>query len=354
MEVLDWLLGGDAAVRYQTLRDLTDADDETVAAARACVTCEGWGAAILAARDEDGQWAGGACFPADFRGDFSRGQPWTSTLPVLGILRELGADPEAPVVVETMRLVAANCRWEYDGSPFFDGEVEPCINGRLVAIGAWAGRDVRGVVERLLREQLPDGGWNCEAENGSVVSSFDTTICVVEGLAAYERARADDPEAFLLETSDARGRGEEYLIARGLFRRLSTGDIVDERYLAFPYPFHWHHDVLRGLDHLRSVGARRDARLAEAVELVRSRRGEDGTWPLDPGYPGATVLDLESDVGTPCRIATLRALRVLAWWDEGGASGSLEASGASGASGAPGAPGAPGVPGVSGPSRGAV
>lgn len=144
------------------------------------------GARLLALRGEDGQWTHGACFPADFNGDFSAGRPWTSTLPTLTLLRDLGVDPAADHVRDTVRLVRDNCRWEHAGQPFFAGEVEPCINGRTVAIGAYFGVDVDRIVDRLLTERLADGGWNCQAENGSVRSSFDTTICVLEALLQHE------------------------------------------------------------------------------------------------------------------------------------------------------------------------
>src|SRR3954452_19486962 len=186
--VLDWLLDSDPAIRWQVLRDLADAPADVVAAERARVATEGWGARLLALRDPDGQWAGGACFPASGWDQTQPGQPWTSTLPSLDLLRVFGLDPAAPEAREAVALVRENCRWEYDGSPFFDGEVEPCINGRTVVLGAYFGEDVDGIVQRLLEEQLDDGGWNCWAEDGSVRSSFDTTINVLEGLHAYEQA----------------------------------------------------------------------------------------------------------------------------------------------------------------------
>lgn len=310
MTVLDWLLDADPALRWQVLRDLTDASPAEVAEERARVAVEGWGARLLAARDQDGQWAGGACFPGDFRGDFqgdfSSGQPWTSTLPTLTLLRELGVDPSAEPVREAVRLVAANCRWEYQGRAFFAGEVEPCINGRTVAIGAYFGVDVSGILARLIGEQLADGGWNCAAENGSVRSSFHSTICVLEGLLAHEPT----PESVA-----ARNRGEEYLLARGLFRRLSTGEVVDPAWLKFAFPTWWHYDVLRALDYFRATGADPDPRIADAVELVRSTQLPDGTWPLDHVHRGAVHFALDEGVDRPSRWNTLRALRVLAWYD---------------------------------------
>jgi hypothetical protein len=292
------------------LRDLSDAPPDAVNAERARVATEGWGARLLAARDEDGQWAGGACFPADFRGDFSQGQPWTSTFPSLTLLRDLGVEPSVQPVQEAIALVRDNCRWEHAGQPFFAGEVEPCINGRTVALGAHFGVDVEAIVARLVGEQLTDGGWNCETENGSVRSSFDTTICVLEGLLAHEQATGGSAPAVA-----ARRRGEEYLLERRLFRRLTTGDVVDPGYLQFSFPTWWHYDVLRALDYFRAAGDPPDPRMEEAIALLRSKQQPDGSWLLDATHPGAVHFSMEDGDGRPSRWNTLRALRVLRWYD---------------------------------------
>ena len=307
MTLLDWLLDSDPAIRWQVLQDLTDAPADVVAAERARVATEGWGARLLALRDPDGQWAGGAFCPADPQpaGD---GQPWTATLFTLVLLRDLGLDPRHPAARDTVALVRENSRWEHDGQRFFDGEVEPCINGRTVALGAYFGADVHGIVERLLREQLADGGWNCEAENGSTRSSFDTTINVLEGLLAHERAAGGGPAI-----AAARRRGEEYLLDRSLVRRRSTGEVVSPAYLAFSFPPRWHYDVLRALEYFREAGGTPDPRLDEAVELVRGKRQPDGTWLLENTHPGAVHFPLEDGDGRPSRWNTLRALRVLRW-----------------------------------------
>ena len=311
MTVLEWLLDSDPAVRWQVLRDLTDSAPETVAAERARIASDGWGARLLAVRDADGQWAGGACFPAAFTGDFSQGQPWTSTLPTLQLLRELGIDPADPRVRETIVLVRDNCRWEYDALPFFDGEVEPCINGRTVALGAYFGVDVDGIVDRLRGEQLEDGGWNCDTERGSVRGSFDSTICVLEGLLEHERAGGGSPRA-----QAVRRRGEQYLLDRGLFRRLSTGEVADPGWLQYAFPVWWHYDVLRALDYFRAAADAPDPRLDEAVALLRAKRQADGTWLLDRIHPGAVHIETDDGVGRPSRWNTLRALRILAWYDD--------------------------------------
>ncbi len=317
MEVLDWLLAGDPAIRWQVLRGLTDAPPDQVAAERSRVETHGWGARLLALRDPDGQWDGGACFPrrvaddwrAGIEPDFTHGQPWTSTLPTLMLLRDLGLDPASASARETIGLVSAGCRWEHDGQAFFDGEVEACINGRTLSIGAYFGADVDGVVTTLLADQLDDGGWNCWAEHGATVSSFDSTICVLEGLLEYERSPGR------IAVAAARGRGEEYLLQRGLFRRRSTGDVAVPTWLEFSWPPRWHYDVLRALDHFRCAGEAPDQRVAEAVQLVRDRRRPDGTWPLENTHPGQTQFVFDDGDGHPSRWNTLRALRVLDWCD---------------------------------------
>ena len=317
MDVTDWLLDGDPAIRWQVLRDLTQAPPGQVAAERGRVETEGWGARLLALRDPDGQWAGGACFPryvadnwrAGIQPDFSHGQPWTSTLPTLELLRDLGLDPASKAARETTELVATNCRWEHDGQAFFDGEVEPCINGRTLSIGAYFGADVDGLVTGLLADQLDDGGWNCEAENGSTVSSFDSTICVLEGLLDYELAGGQVP------VDAARRRGEEYLLERQLSRRRSTGEVAAERFREFSWPPRWHYDVLRALDYFRRTWDAPDDRVAEAVQLVRDKRQPDGTWLLENTHPGETHFGFEDGDGHPSRWNTLRALRVLDWCD---------------------------------------
>jgi hypothetical protein len=306
MTVLDWLLDSDPALRWQVLRDLGDAPPELVAAQRARVATEGWGARLLALRGDDGQWAGGACFPADF----SQGQPWTATLPTLTLLRDFGIDPNAQQVRETVALVRENSRWEHAGQPFFAGEVEPCINGRTVAIGAYFGVDVDSIVARLLGEQLADGGWNCETENGSVRASFATTICVLEGLLEHERTTGGSARVVA-----ARRRGQEYLLERRLLRRLSTGEVVDPHWLRFSFPTWWHYDVLWALDYFRAAGNTPDPRLAEAIALLRSKQQPDGSWLLEHTHPGAVHLSMEDGDGHPSRWNTLRALRVLNWYD---------------------------------------
>jgi hypothetical protein len=308
MSVVDWLLDSDPALRWQVLRDLTDASPDEAATERARVAHEGWGARLLALQGTDGLWDGGACFPGSYTGD-EPGQPWTATMHTLQTLQIFGLDPAAEAARRAVALVAEHGRWEHAGERYFDGEVEPCINGRTIETGAYFGVDVSPVVARILGEQLADGGWNCEAENGSVRSSFDTTINVLDGLLEFERATGGSAAV-----RQARRGGEEYLLERCLFRRKSTGEVVRAEYLDFAFPYYWHYDVLRALDYFRGSGAEPDSRLAEVVDVVRGKQRPDGRWSLDRVHPGRVHFTLEGGVGEPSRWNTLRALRVLDWW----------------------------------------
>lgn len=315
-DVTDWLLDSDPSIRWQVLRDLQDAPEPQWRRERALVETEGWGARLLGHQDADGQWDGGSFIPRGFtQQEWTEvGQPWTTTSHVLSQLRELGLDPASEAARRTVRLVGENSRWDEGGQPYWAGETEECINGRTVADGAYFGVDVSGIVTRLLGERLEDGGWNCERPNGSTRSSFDTTINVLEGLAEYERATGGTPES-----RAARRAGEEYLLQRKLFRRLSTGEPADEDYLSFLHPNRWRYDVLRALDYFRAAadlgGDGPDPRLEEAVDHVRSRRTPDGRWLLERTPRGRVWFDVDDGVGRPSRWVTLRALRVLRWWE---------------------------------------
>jgi hypothetical protein len=314
--VIEWLLDSDPSIRWQVMRDLLDAPEAEWRAERANVEAEGWGARLLSYEDEDGQWAGGAFVPSDFNwSEWQQvGQPWTATTFALSQLREFGLDPASDRAKRAVALIGVSSRWDHAGQPYWEGEVEECINGRIVADGAYFGVDVSSIVDRLVGERLDDGGWNCERANGSVRSSFASTINVLEGLLEYEKATGGTPES-----EAARNSGEEYLLARNLFRRVSTGEVADERFLSFLHPNRWRYDVLRALDYFRSAsaltGTGPDPRLGEAVDHLRSRRLDHGTWPVDWNLPGRVWFDVNDGQGEPSRWVTLRAMRVLRWWE---------------------------------------
>ena len=300
MDTIDWLLDADPAIRWQAMRDLTDASPEAVAAERARVPREGVAAEVLASQGSDGSW-------------HRPGSPdWLPTLFTMQLLRATGVDRADPAVESSVARLEAGYQWdaEFRDKPFktfFEGEVEPCINGGVLALGAYFGRPTESLARRLLSEQLADGGWNCEAPK-SARSSFHTTICVLEGLLEYERAVGSCPEI-----AAVRRRGAEYLLERGLFRRRSTGEVANPAFLTFAFPPRYEYDVLRALDYLRAAGVQPDARIDDALHVVKSRQQADGRWLLDRSHNEALALPFPESVGEPSRWNTLRALRVLRW-----------------------------------------
>jgi hypothetical protein len=300
--VLEWLLDGDPAIRWQVLRDLTDAPAAEIAAERAKVATEGWGSEILGRQAEDGTW------PADPENKEWTSSPEGTAFVNLDWLMHFGLDPASDEARRAVGRVRDQVTWHWwDNHRFFVGEVEPCINSRVVALGAYFGEEVTGLVNRLLGEQMADGGWNCEQENGSTRGSFSTSINVLEGLLEFERATGGNADV-----AAARSRGQEYFLERRLLRRKTTGEIADTKFMAFLFPSGWHYDVLRGLDYFRSAGAP-DERMAEAIELVEKKRGDDGRWLNDYAMPGHLAHREFEPVDEPSRSNTLRALRVLRW-----------------------------------------
>ncbi|MDR5699583.1 hypothetical protein [Agromyces aerolatus] len=317
-DVIAWLLDQDPAVRWQVRRDLLDEPPEAVARERARVVEEGWGARILAAQPADGYW-GGTVYGSNRERD--------SVMWSLQILRRLGAEPEAPRVREAIERVQRQVVWgEVDDLPYFHGEVEECVNGGVLAVASYFGVLGAGtdrILGLLLGQRRADGGWNCDPPEESSRSSFHPTLCVLEGLLAYEQAAtggdpADgdpaDGGARGAAVAEARRSGEAYLLERALFRRKSTGEIVDERYLNFSFPTYWFYDVLRALDHLREARPESpDPRIAPAIDILLAQRGEDGRWPAGARWPGRRAYEIDAPPGEPSPWNTLRALRVLRW-----------------------------------------
>jgi hypothetical protein len=297
-EVRTWLLDSDPAIRWQVMRDLTGHPAKTVHDERARVAHEGWGARLLALQADDGNWGGGSYSPK-----------WTSTTYTLLLLRQFGIDPADPAVTDALdrvveRVTIGNAKW-----PFFSYRSETCVTGLVLTLASYfvgGGDDGETVVDFLLGEQLEDGGWNCATARGSTRSSFNTTIMALEGLLEYERATGADQTI-----RSARERAHDYLLDRHLFRSLSTGEVVSERWKLFSFPPRWHYDVLRGLEYLTDAGVPLDDRADEAIALVWSKRRADGRWPLQNHHSGLEHFQMEAGPGKPSRWNTLRALRVL-------------------------------------------
>ena len=308
MDVIEWLLDSDPSVRWQVMVDLLDEPPDAVALERSRVATEGWGARLLALQPDDGYWGGD---------EYGMHGERTSVTWTLHLLRRLGIDPDAAPVRTAIARVRDNVKWrEWDDLPYFHGEVEECVNGGVLALGAYFGELGEGsdrIIARLLQEQLDDGGWNCEPREESDRSSFDSTICVLEGLLEYERAIGDTDAAI----TEARRRGEEYLLERSLFRRRSTGELVRDRYTNLIFPPYWLYDVLRSLDYFRVAHDRPDPRVADAIDLLLSKRGDDGRWLAGEPWHGEVHFAVDASAGEPSRWNTLRALRVLRWYDRG-------------------------------------
>ncbi len=300
MNAREWLLDSDTVIRWQVMRDLTGASSADVAAERARVANEGWAAQLLALQQPNGGWSRVAQ-PRRFVET-----PDGSATHALALLADMGLDPNSEQARRAVELVSDQVTFYEGNQPFFTGEVEPCINGRVLQIGAYFGQPDDAMAKRLVSEQLEDGGWNCEAPP-STRGSFHSTICVLEGLLAYEQAVGGGAGV-----AEARTRGQAYLLERKLLRSLSSGEVIDSDWTMFSYPPGYHFDVLRGLDYLRTAGVAPDDRLTEAVELVQRKRTQDGRWLLE--NPHNDVLDFEMEpAGEPSRWNTLRALRVLKW-----------------------------------------
>ncbi len=312
--VIEWLLDSDPALRWQVERDLTGEPPEVWQATRGRVATEGFGARLLALQDEDGQWAGGAYFPAGF--EFGKGvdQPWTATTWSLNSLREWGLDAAVLRGRRTAELLAENSRWEYDDLPYWGGEVDCCINAWTVANGVWLGADVTGIVDWFVEHRSADGGWNCAWVEGATRSSFPSTLNSLTGLLAFDAATGGTDA-----TRAARRSGEDYLLQRGLHRRLSTGEPVAPWVDRLAYPFRWYYSVLNAADYFRRAalldGTAPDPRMADAIELIRASRQADGTWLQERRHPGLVWFEVDVPAGEPSRWLTLFGMRVLDWWD---------------------------------------
>ncbi|WP_396668188.1 squalene cyclase [Microbacterium sp. R86528] len=314
-QTLEWLLDSDPALKWQVQRDLVRSPPDEWHATRDRVATEGFGARMLAHQDEDGQWAGGAYFHADFdeaSAEAEEGQPWTATTWSLNFLREWGLDPV--VLAGTAEKLAANSRWEYEQLPYWGGEVDCCINAYTIENGVWLGAEIGGIVDWLVEHRLADGGWNCEWIDGSTRSSFHSTISSLRGLLAYDIATGGTAA-----TRAARRGGEEYLLERALFKRLSTGEQVGPWATRLVHPFLWVYSVLNAADYFRKAAlfdaTAPDPRMTEAIELVRSRRRPDGVWLQERTQKGRVWFEMDVAEGEPSKWLTFYAMRVLEWWD---------------------------------------
>jgi len=305
---LKWLLDSDPAIRWQVMRDLTGGAPDAIAAERSRVATEGWGAQLLAVQSPDGKWGGS---PRGWRNDLPKeDRGLLIAFYALVVLKDLGLHPASKQARKMIDRIDQRVVFKrLNNRPFFHGETEPCINGRILGLASYFKEPNNALAKQLVGEQLEDGGWNCDAPK-SRRSSFHTTICVLEGLLDYKLAGGK-----LAAVRKARKKAENYLLDRRMFRSLRTGEVVNRRWLRFSFPTFWHYDVLRGLDYLRNAGIKADSRVREAIEIVADRRHQNGRWPLNLLHPEFVPLKMETGVATASRWNTLRALRVMRWYD---------------------------------------
>jgi hypothetical protein len=309
---IHWLLDGDPAIRWQTLRDLVGAAERTVERERRRVARDGWGARLLARQDPEGTWAGGQSSDG---GLYS--PKWISTTYTMLLLRDFGLPVNNRQARRACTLLL-DLGLQRDGGVNYGwwGMSETCVTGMVLSILSYFAYDddrLDTIADHLLEQQMPDGGWNCRRRFGATHASVHTTINVLEGLRHYEVHRGRKVRA----VRAAQRRGREFLLVHRLFRSHRTGEIIKPVFIRFAFPPRWHYDILRALDYFQAVNADRDPRLAEAIEIVRKGQGADGRWSLQHSYKGKTYFELER-LGAPSRWNTLRALRVLKWWDRSG------------------------------------
>jgi hypothetical protein len=340
---ISWLLDGDPAIRWQTLRDVVGAAESTVERERRQVARTGWGWRLLERQDPVGTWAGGCSSDG---GLYS--PKWISTTYTMLLLRDFGLVPTNRQARKACTLLLEQGMQRDGGINYGWSPSETCITGMVLSILSYFQLDddrLDTLVDHLLRAQMPDGGWNCRRRFGATHASVHTTISVLEGLRHYELSRSLLPEGTRAKSrriaaskrsrSDfgelsrvasgtysgkvrsvraAQARGREFLLVHRLFRSHRTGKIIKPIFMKFSFPPCWHYDILRALDYFQAVGATRDERLSDAIDIVRNTQREDGRWTLHNRYKGKTWFELER-LGAPSRWNTLRALRVRKWWD---------------------------------------
>lgn len=303
--VNDWLLRGDPAIRWRVLRDTVGADPERVARQRKRIGTEGWGRRLLDLQHSSGLWS----HDQGPRSNFGLYMPkWISTHYTLLLLARLGLDAGHPAAAAGCQALLRGASWVPSGGLrlWVRDVTDVCVCAMVLNILQTFGQDTPAQ-ERLrsflLGAQLDDGGWNCEPDSNH--GSFHTTLSVLE---AFHRSPPSPA------TDHAARRGREFFLAHHLYCSHRTGEVARPAFTRLPIPHSWHFDALRGLTYFANVGAPRDARLADAVDLVRKRRRNDGRWLANARATGQVHFELER-AGQPSRWVTLHCARILNWWD---------------------------------------
>ncbi|MBI5352863.1 MAG: terpene cyclase/mutase family protein [Chloroflexi bacterium] len=305
-ETISWLLKGDPSIRWQVQRDLLNTSPAKFESERRKIAKEGWGARLLSLQDADGKWGGGIYGPK-----------WTSTTYTMLTLKLLGLPPNNPQAKQACKIFLDKGIYMDGGINFFSYSLkysETCVTSMILALLAYfryPDEYLHSIASYLIDQQMPDGGWNCESYKGATHSSFHTTISALEGLYEYQCTYPEMKK----QISKVRERGHEFLLAHRLYKSHRTGKVFDAKMTTMPFPPRWKYDFIRALDYFRACDAPRDERMSDAIELLRKKQKKDGLWPMNSGMSGLKYFDLEA-AGQPSRWNTLRALRVLNWWNE--------------------------------------
>lgn len=305
-EIIPWLLEGDPSIRWQVQRDLLDRSPRTYEAERRKIAREGWGARLLALQDPDGRWGGGLYGPK-----------WISTTYTMLTLRLLGLPQNNPQARQACKIFIDQGFYTDGGINFFSYSLkysETCITSMILALLVYfrsPDERVHDVASYVVGQQMPDGGWNCDSYRGATHSSFHTTLSALEGLYEYQCAYPEQKKRI----SQVRERGHEFLLAHRLYKSHRTGQVFDAKMTSMPFPPRWRYDFLRALDYFQACNAPRDERMCDAIELLQRKQKADGHWLMNSGMTGRKFFDLE-EAGKPSRWNTLRAMRVLRWWNK--------------------------------------
>ena len=304
-KIISWLLEGDPSIRWQVQRDLLNSSPTKYESERRKIAKEGWGARLLALQDSSGTWGGGMYGPK-----------WTSTTYTMLTLRMIGLPPNNPQAKRACKLFLEEGFYTDGGINFFSyawKHSETCVTGMILALLAYfryPDERIHAIADHMINQQMPDGGWNCDSYKGATHSSFHTTITTLEALYEYQCTFPEKKKRI----SQVRARGHEFLLAHRLYKSHRTGKVFDPKMTTMPFPHRWRYDVIRALDYFQACNAPRDECMSDAIELLQSKQKKDGLWPVNSGMSGRKYFDLEV-AGQPSRWNTLRALRILKWWN---------------------------------------
>lgn len=307
-EAIDWLMQGDPAIRWQTMRDLLDAPAKQWQAEQRKTLAEGWGAQLLAHQDDEGTWGHGVYSPK-----------WISTTYTLLMLREIGIPRDCAPAQRGAHIVVDGLIGKLDDPqlPQRLANQDRCLVGMALEIAVYFGVDdwrIEMMVDNLLDEVMPDGAWNCRKHRKPFPhhSSFHTTLNVLDGLRdtieLYKGKRKAD--ALIAEQ-----HALELLLQHRLYRSDKTGEVINDKWALLSYPPRWHYDFMRGISYFARAGAPRDERLQDPIDLLLSKQRQDGTWPNEYKYSAKVFFTMEGVGHKPSRWNTLRALRVMKWWE---------------------------------------